>query len=490
MNNEAKTITDIEYNSLEGYQNKFYRRKKGSKKLVPLKYYYNPPRESWSNKIDIKLDVEKGEGGKICYEFNKRFSYIKKVNLVVKIPKIKLRKQFKNTIRICYTRNLLHHIHGKGEFHAGGGICQTITPLSLDDYRVSIVKNIKDYDEDIGNTPDLTEWNTKLPADVLDITPPWLFNFNKKLLFPLYDECLEDDKIQLVYEFNLDISKLIRIEGKTKDNQEFRPIEFKWGYFEDDSIKFIDTPKIWCAYSNISEEEQRFRIQNKKNNKIDYTDIIEIPHNDYKHLGDTLSIRLHSGQPVAGISWKAQNREAGLKNDLSNYTTNSHDLKKGFNPISTSEIKYGNITRVSEREHYHFDKIYPKVYFGHKPYDNGYNFYYYDDEPMRLNHGHTVVFDNMSKSYVILNCTLGDTSKVQSGTKKKRLVLNNLDEQELFPDEDNNKNQHSPKFKVIAILYVKKRLVFDKKTKKLFVIGDKMSYDNYIKNKLKVNNHP
>ncbi len=485
MNSTTKTITDIEYKSLEGFQKKFYSRKAGSKKTVPLKYYYNPQKESWNNHISVKLGVERADGNQSHYEFSKLYSYISRLYSVIKLPEIKVAKEYQSIVRIAYTPNLAHHIHGKAGFHAGDGLCQSITPSSLDDYRVTHIKNIKDYDHGIGNIPELQDFSDRLPPKILKFFPPWFFNLNKKLVFPLYEECLENGKIYLMHEYNLDISKLIRVEAIIgEDGKEFKPVKFKMEYLEVDTPLKIKTPEVWCIYANISDDEKNFRINNKKNNVIDYVDIIEIPHNDYKQLGDNLSIILNSSLPVMGISWKAINRQSELKNNHSNYTTNVDNLKLGHNPIYMSELKYGNLVRVSPREHYHFDEIYPRIYFGHTPYDKGYNFYYYDYEPTTLSNGHTVVFDKMSNSSVMLNCTLDDTSEVryENIRHKKKIISDLVNDapKKLYIQDEESQKKNSPQFKVIATLYVKKRLIFDKKTKKFFVIGDKLSYDNYI----------
>lgn len=484
MTSESKTITDIEYRSLSGFQKKFYTSSKEDD--VSVRYNYEPSAHSWYNAILSKINVSVGEGGKNYYEISQRYHYLTKVYMVVKTPNIKVNERFKNTVKIAFTPNLMHHIHGNGYFYPGDGVCQKITPKSLDDYRVTYIKDLGNYDRKIGNVKNLTSFTNHIKPQVLKINPPWFFNLGDKFAFPLYDDCIKTKKIRLMYEFNLDLSKLIRILGKDKDSGEFKPFPFDWKYFDEDTTSTIDTPEMWGVYCNISDEEYEFRTKSKNDNIIDYTDIIEITHNDIKKYGQTATIHLTSSEPVFGLSWKAENKKAEFLNHRSNYTTDEKDIKLGYNPISHFELKYGNIPRVSKMEHYHFDEILPEMYFGYPPHEKGYNFFFYDNKPRSVYVGHTVVFDNVSKSGVDLICTLGDTSKinVENTNKRSKHLLNSKikeNDGDLYPDEnDSLVDENSPEFKITVILYIRKRLIFNKKVKKLFVISDRLSYNNYL----------
>ncbi len=476
MTNIVKTITDTEYQSLNDYQTGYYM-STNEDDPISMRYHHFGRKKGWHNTLEEILEVEEKKDGKHYYDVEKKFDFLKGIIFRCVTPEIKVSSDYVDTVRIRMSHNILHHIHGACIFSSGDGATQTITPLFLDDIFQTSIGNRDQYSEKIGNRKSLTTWTTHLKAELLTMQPPWFFTLHNSKAFPLYESCLEKNKIQFICDFELDISKLVEMQGKDESTGTWTRMKFSLDYLDEETEQTIKSPEMWGIYSNISKEEKELRKKTPQNTRIDYNDINEIVTHDIKTYEQTIPVHLTSSDPVYGVSWKAKNELCKTYNSLSNYTTNPLDHSLGFNPIMYSGIKYGTIPRVKEREHDHFDQSLPERYFGRYPFENGYNYYFFDDEPLTLSVGNSLVLDSITKSKVTLDCTLGDTSKISQDQKSKRKKKKSK-KVVLYPSEKKN-SKDQPQFKIFTLLYVRKSIIFDKKRNQVYHITDDMSLKNY-----------
>ena len=302
---------------------------------------------------------------------------------------------------------------------------------------------------------------------------PWPFFLHESKALPLYSRYFEGIEIEIIQQFNLDLSKLIKVIAKNKDGKWIK-VNFKHNYIKKGAK--IPVPEMWGRYSNISEYELEKRKENEENNDlvIEYIDHIDIDHYETKTYNETATIKLDSESPTIGVVWMAQNQDAKKYNDLSNYTTSIEGKMHGKNPFITSEIKYSNLSRVSERKHYHFDSIYPKIYFKHTPIDNGYNFYFWNDNPLSTRIGNNVVPKKVGP--IFINSKIGDGIYHEDNVDLELSSGGKVQKIKYLEEKEEKVKTNSPTFNPYAIIYVMKRLVFDHIKKGIFVISDEVLY--------------
>ncbi len=474
----AVEITNIERTNLDSFQKSYYENDE-----VEARFYPHSRKIGWNNNMEIRLDCKKNKEGEYTIEISKQFHFIKGLYMVVELPKIEVADKYKNVIKLAWTGNLLHHIHGEATLSIKKKAVCKLFPRFLDVDRVTRVEDVYDYDANIGNKKSLTSYATCLEPDILNMNPPWFFSLHESKALPLYSECFEGSNIEIIQKFNLDISKLIKIEGFTEDGWVKKDFHNK--YLKKGSPLKIAKPEMWGRYTNVGKKELELRKEGEKKSNIviEFIDHIDVDTHESKRYGETATIGLNSSNPVIGVVWMAQNQEAQKYNDLSNYTTDSNNLTHGKNPCITSQIMYVTSSRVSKRKHYHFDRIYPKLYFGHVPIDPGYNFYFWNDKPMNTRIGHSVVFKKVGP--VKINSQIGDgtiKNDKNDGNNENNHVGNGvINKMKYLEEEEDNVKSTSPHFSPYAIMYTMKRLVLNSKQKGVYILADEMLYENYIK---------
>ena len=75
------------------------------------------------------------------------------------------------------------------------------------------------------------------------------------------------------------------------------------------------------------------------------------------------------------IFWKAENLNASKYNNYSNYTLNTDSLYDGWDPISKTSLKYGNLYKFRDMESDHFNSASSRRHFLSSPCEQGYHAY-------------------------------------------------------------------------------------------------------------------
>jgi len=467
----AVSITDIERTNLSEFQKSYY-----SKKDVDARFFSYSRKIAWNNNVEVRMECKDNSDNEYIISISKQFHFIKGIYMVVKLPKIEVAEVWQDVVKIAYTNNLAHHIHGQATLSIKRKSVCKLFPLSLDTDRVTRIDDVFEYDEDIGNKEELLTYKTCIKSDILKMTVPWPFFLHESKALPLYNMCFEGVDIEIIQKFNLDLSKLIKVIAKNKDGVWTR-VPFDSKYIKKGSK--IPIPEMWGRYSNIGKKEleTRKKIEETDDIIIEFIDCVEIDTHDSKFYGETSKINISSNSPIIGVVWMLQNQDALKYNDLSNFSTDSFSKEHGKNPCITSEIKYANTERISERPHYHFDSIYPKIYFKHKPIDPGYNFYFWNDSPLSTKIGNSIIPKNIGPVHI--NSKIGNGIE-NDDTKDLETMQNGKIKKIKYLEEDNDKKINSPKFSPFAIIYTMKRLILDHKQKEIFVISDDMLYENYM----------
>ena len=485
---------------------------------VELRYHSRDTNRnvSWSSEISSKLRRIKSDGDNV-YDFDRQHHMAVNTYIVVKTRHTEVDDKCKDMIRICYTNNLLHHIHGKGILSMDERAAQTITPLVLDSIRAKRPYN-SIYEEGIGNIHSFLNWRTELPSKSLSMFLPLLYTEHNTRALPLYEKSI-NNKVKLIYKFNLDPSKFIRMQAllpvkgdsrssrresenknvdKTKNKKskivkEWRDIPFNPNFIKGKLAK-LKPPKIYTYYINLAPGEINIRTKGTNGNNpsyvLNYTDFIEVKDgSDMKSLGETSVITLTSSSPARYVSWMYRNNKAYELNYLSNYTNDPDNIYTGDNPAVNARITYENSDRVSKRDIIHFQRCNPMHYFKTVCREKGYYWHSFDSSPNSLKVGNTVVLSSQGLAPVKITCLLGipgttdDEDDDNDQTVNDRIKESTIEQEILSLGEGNVKKEEKDKYQPLGVIYVFKKLIIDHDTEdgkdKFFIIDSEDAYVNY-----------
>ena len=130
----------------------------------------SPEQEGMTYTPDIKMDY-------ILYIYSK-----------LKILTMSVKREYRKTVRIAWTHNLLHHIVLSGHLCLDDDETLTLDSNWLDIYSQYFVKHVnKDYNGNAGIVPELENFSSSLPEKNVGITIPFGFSTSKIKALPLFD---------------------------------------------------------------------------------------------------------------------------------------------------------------------------------------------------------------------------------------------------------------------------------------------------------------
>lgn len=418
----------------------------------------------WNSPIISKLE-QSLISGQHSYTINKFYHFLKKVFIIAHIPKIELKEEYKKNTRFCYTNNLLHHVHGPATFNIDKSTCLSLNPIVLDFQRESRIKDVNNYDEDIGNIEEYLDFSTSKPARKLTMYPGWSFNNDDKIYIPLFFKYADNVTIRHSFELNLCNMMVMQELVETKEGQN----EWKT-LLKPDPARFtkaptIPVPELWGVYDQVSSRE--IKENEKEDIVLEVEDYIIKRDNSTKKMNSTISLTIDKDLLVRSMCWMARNENAHNRGLLSNYSTEI-DLKKGRNPAVTSSVLYANSPRVSPRSSIHFDKIYPKMYYGRKPKDPGYNMYSNDTTPLNnRRYSNLVAAKHSQISPITVEMELGTETTPEVDHK----FIDNLETEEID-------DKHKARFRGFLVTSYVKRFFYSNKNARFYQVSNDVLYQN------------
>ena len=142
----------------------------------------------------------------------------------------------------------------------------------------------------------------------------------------------------------------------------------------------------------------------------------------YKSVSD---IDLVSPNPCLAFFWAAENANATSIHNYSNYTTNTNNLYKGWDPIKITSLRYGNTTVLDKMESHHFSIAQPRRHFPSVPNIPGHHAYSYAADSTSFHGDIGIVFDGMKAK---LKCLIDNND----------IFINSLNNEHDEDDEDDN----------------------------------------------------
>jgi hypothetical protein len=399
-------IAKVDLETLTDFQKELHITNNPTEEIMTV-FIKTQEKTTWHSRVPMKLSSNE-TNGVITYTANNTFDRIEYVDLICDIPALQVKKEFKDTIRICWTHNLLHNIVNTASLYKDEILITTIDTYWLDNYSQRYIKpGFREmYNVGIGNVTFLEEWSDYLPAYTLTGPQPWPIGEDMSLSFPLF---LLPSTSHLTFRYrpNLDISRLLRMQKFDPKLNIWRDIKCNFRYIDGaGTMKQIKFPELRGYYDYKSNDERDWWKCGDKQHVFYINHIINADSKNAREYGELETVDLSCGGVCKAIHWVAENQYNMLYNNRSNYTSNEN-VYKGWCPWETYNITYGSssmrtettISEISERlDSFHHGRI--------PPNEAGYGFYSFSHDPMSINYEIGIV---LSKVNAKLNVKLKNT---------------------------------------------------------------------------------
>lgn len=419
--------------------------------------------------IDEKLDATHTDKSS-TFKVKVSYDELLYLNCRMELPTLRVKENYKDTVKIAWTHNLGHNIIRSGRLMIDGKEYQRFDRIDLDIFLQYEVSNDKKqhYRERIGSIPILEDWTNHLPRYRLNIPQPFYFCKDISQNIPL--KVFGVKEASFVYEFVLDIWKLLRVSifsSKTNTWQELRnPTKTKLEGLIDglNTSASLAYPDLYGRYVILTDEERNWR-SSCLSKQIYYIDqMIDSSPANLVPINQTAEAKLVCNSPCRKIYWLAENTIAKDYNIYSNYTTNPRERESGWNPCATASMKYGQITRFQFEQDF-FTLQTPDKHSIGTPNEIGYNCYSfsYDNSTFDADIGMTF---NPPNNIPTLSIQIADTDPYKEEIKKYEKKLNKDDLEEMLEQQETLESDNSKEqYKVHVKLLTYRRVKFEKSDK-------------------------
>ena len=393
------------------------------------------------------------------------------LNCRLELPTLKVKEEYKDTVKIAWTHNLGHNIVKSGRLILDGKEYQKFDKVDLDIYYQYEVSNERknQYKERIGSIPILENWTNHLPRYRLNIPQPFYFCKDISQNIPL--KVFGVKEASFIYEFVLDIWKLLRISiysSKTNTWQELRnPTKTKIEQLINglNTSATLPLPELTARYVILTDEERNWR-NSCLSKQVYYIDqMIDSSPANHVPIHQTAETKLVCNAPCRKIYWLAENTSGRDYNIYSNYTTSIKDMSLGWNPCASATLKYGQMTRFHFEQDVFTQQSADKHSIG-TPNEPGYNMYSfsYDNNTFDADIGMSF---NPPNNIPTFSIQITDTDPYKEEIKKyspKQLNKDDLEEM-LEQQESLEKESSKEMYQVHVRLLTYRRVKFEKSEK-------------------------
>lgn len=336
----------IEKKSLGNSYGKYHEVKtlSGQPEEVYSPHHTVPVKSVWYS-LDRKEMTRSTSNNIYTYEAEKYMDTLCYSRLYCEIPKIEVKPEYKDTVKIAWTENLGVNLVKEGDLTNGDRPIQKLDPISMMLGFQFLFKDgsgkRSEFENDIGNHVSMINWSDVLPKYKISYIVPWYYSYHTESAFPIF---LQNQSTVLKHRFTYELSirNLLRmqilIDDTWKNVDRKNPDFFK--YLVGD-IKNIDPPSMIACYAIESEQYKNFK-KCKEEIKYYVSSYEAFKNNNPKKIGDTVEIKLSSKKPCIAIFWVAENLNAKIINNLTNFTTCSYDIKNGLCICDQSSLTYSD----------------------------------------------------------------------------------------------------------------------------------------------------
>jgi len=351
---------------------------------VMSNFYREHHKTTWYSRIPMKLTMTETEGI-VTYVANNTLDRFEYADMIAEIPALRVAKEFKDTIRICWTHNLLHNIANEASMFRDETLITSFDSVWLDQYSQHYIKpGFREiYNAGIGNVPFLEKWSDFLPAYTLTGPQPWPISEDISLSFPLF---LLPDTGHLSFRYKpcLEIAKLLRMQKFDKRTNTWKDIKCNLRYVEGaGTMKRLKNPILRAYYDYLSPEERAWWSCGGKDHVYYINHIVNSDDANTSTYGKSAKVDLSCG-PCRALHWVAENQNYVTYNNRSNYTT-SDDVYNGWAPWESFELTYGGSSQRVERTSSEVSERLDSYHHGRlPPVDPGYGHYSFARNAMSL----------------------------------------------------------------------------------------------------------
>jgi hypothetical protein len=380
---------------------------------------------------------------KADFSYDGTGTYIASTSVIQKIPRIIVKEQIKNRIRIRWTHNLMINTMKEVTGHANGVHFFTLSKTYLD-FWIQVFRKPEFTDHimvQIGNIPCLQEWSSTLPAFEASFDLPTPYSLDQALAFPV----VLMNSFGLTFSLRnkivdlLQMQELREVNGKTA----WRDIPCKLNYLLGvPSNNLLDTPEVWGEVYHNSDFEKEWLLC-KASYEMYYSDVVTIRSPNPEGFNSSATITMSVDYPAKAFMWAAENATAINNRYHSNYSTNSAEIGLAWNPIKTSTFSYTGGRKWEEMPSVAFDTIQPLRHFRSAPIDPGYNVFSVANDPLSVALDSGLVTSDTKPTLI---CHLADGPCVSSSSEDIEI-----------PDEGDEDNNDS-KFTLVACLIVSRKI--------------------------------
>lgn len=445
-------------------------------------YYHEFQNSTWYTHLQVKIPCHLDDDS-YCFKANTTFHYLKYSYLLQSFPAIRVKPEYEKTYRICWPHNLAINVINQGRFDVDDDPVGFFDHVWLDQYFQHFLKpGFRDlFNQCVGNLPFLEEWTTSLPQYTTSLPQPWHYSQDTGYAFPLYF-CSKDTSVAHVYDMKTRVADLLRMAkictGKNGEPVGVELKEVDFTVLEGVTpVSKLKKPEMWGCYAYITDNEVDWNTKCQEGSKDEeiskvfyYNDVVVCDQINTETYGKSAEVNLYCETPCKSIFWAAENVDATARRNFSNYTTDTGEIYKGWNPIEQVTLKYGKTTRINAMQSLHFDRMQPWYHMRSPPVVAGYNCYSFANNCMSLDADVGLVFSKLRGTRMIFE--LKNTDPFQLLNKYHTEEGEHLESEDyldshtssVFADEEMTHNQ--PNFRLRVRLLVMKKLKIEKRGNK------------------------
>ncbi|MEM5804121.1 MAG: hypothetical protein QW350_05305 [Candidatus Aenigmatarchaeota archaeon] len=331
---------------------------------IESRFFYHPRKISWTSNIELSLTMVR-EGSSYVYVADPNIHLLINSVLIWKIPTIKVKEEFKETVQIAWPENLGFVLIKEAGLFFGDIRVQTLDTTWLCIYYQLLDRRHSKRSflyHMIGNRKELTEWSTSLVGTTVIVPQPWYYTESEVFAVPLF--YCQQKQLKHKYFFRNKISEIIRMRVKKDETWKelSEPIMNYIEYNED----ILAPPEMIGKYVQLTQQEFDFR--NKDHLVFYIRDIVRWNDEVPKTFSDSVSVDIQTLQPCQSIFFVAENVESFKNRNFTKFCTSD-----GKNPFSSAKLIYGTNEKIPEREIDFFSYIEPYFYFPCVPDNPGFN---------------------------------------------------------------------------------------------------------------------
>src|SRR5581483_5436846 len=179
-----------------------------------LRHHHERKNLSWGTTIEERM-TPSDNGGQVAYIVNSDMHYLEQCFMRWQTKALRLKPEFADFVRIAYTPMIMHNIVASAEMH----LDSVKLPMNSKIMDIHSEWNMKpdmreEYMLNVGNKPQLIDWNTELPSEILECPQWWYFTESSFQAVPVF--MTEKGKIKFTYNFRTKLTDLVRMKVNTR----------------------------------------------------------------------------------------------------------------------------------------------------------------------------------------------------------------------------------------------------------------------------------